>query len=386
MSCNPYHFVDQQVQPRVPCGQDNTMNRRQFLSNSAAAAVAGAGLLATQRAIFAANESPARIRIGFIGTSHPHAQGKLAAIRELDSVFELVGVVEPNASLRDASRSKPEYQDVKWLDEEALFATDGLQAVAVETDFPQLLPTAARSVGRGLFVHLDKPPGDSLPELANLLAEADRRKVYVQMGYMLRYNSAFDVCFRAAKEGWLGRIFECNTTMSTVRPAARRKDLDAGQAKGGAMFDLGSHVIDAVITVLGPPEKVTPYGRKLYSKQDEVVDNQLAVFEYPDAIATVRATFVEPFAGERRQFVLCGENGTMEIRPLEPPELRLSLQKPMGGFKAGPQTVKLEPMEGRYHAQLRDFANIVLGKAKPRWNTGHDLAVQKALLQSCALM
>jgi predicted dehydrogenase len=138
--------------------------------------------------------------------------------------------------------------------------------------------------------------------------------------------------------------------------------------------------------VLGPPAKVTPFGRKLYTSQDDVVDNQLAVFEYPDAIATVRATFVEPFAGDRRQFVVCGEDGTIEIRPLEPPQLKLSLQKPAGDYKAGAHSVELKPMEGRYHAQLRDFANITLGAVKPRWDTQHDLAVEKALLQSVGLM
>jgi predicted dehydrogenase len=152
------------------------------------------------------------------------------------------------------------------------------------------------------------------------------------------------------------------------------------------MFDLGSHLIDAVVAVLGPPNKVTPFGRKLYSRQDDVVDNQLAVFEYPDAIATVRATFVEPLAGDRRQFVVCGEKGTLEIRPLEPPQVRLSLEKPAGGFKSGAQVVKLPPMAGRYHAQLLDFAEIVRGTSKPRWTGEHDLAVQKALLQACNLM
>lgn len=360
------------------------MNRRQFFSNSAAASLVGASYLSAQTSAAADSGNVGRIKVGFIGTAHPHAQGKMAALRDLKGEFELVGVVEPDAKLRDESKSKPEYQDVKWMDESALLETSGLKAVVVETEFKDLLPTAARAVDRGLYVHLDKPPGESLDELTKLLDNAHRRKVYVQMGYMLRYNPAFEFCFRACREGWLGRIFELNTTMSTVRPAARRKDFF--QPKGGALFDLGSHIIDAVVTVLGPPEKVTPFGRKLYSKQDDVVDSQLAVFEYPDAIATVRATFVEPFAGDRRQFVVCGENGTIEIRPLEPPQLKMSLQKPAGGNKAGAHTVELEPMEGRYHAQLRDFASIVLGKQKPRWDSQHDLAVQKALLQSCGML
>jgi predicted dehydrogenase len=360
------------------------MNRRQFLSSSAAASLLGAGCLAASKSAFAVASNAKRIQVGFIGTSHPHAQGKMAALRELHDLFEIVGVAESNTKFREESESKPEYKGLNWLDESKLLDTPGLQAVIVETEFSDLLPTAARAVDRGYFVHLDKPPGESLEDLTKLLENARQKKVYVQMGYMLRYNPAFELCFRAAREGWLGRIFELNATMSTVRPAARRKDFF--EPKGGAMFDLGSHVIDAVVTVLGPPAKVTPFGRKLYTTQDDVVDNQLAVFEYPHAIATVRATFVEPFAGDRRQFVVCGENGTIEIRPLEPPQLKLSLQKPAGDYKAGAHSVELKPMEGRYHAQLRDFANITLGTAKPRWDTQHDLAVEKALLQSVGLM
>jgi predicted dehydrogenase len=359
------------------------MNRRQFIANAATVSLASAAGLGVRQSVFAGRESMGQVKVGFIGTAHPHAAGKLEDLRAQPDSFELIGVVEPNSALRDAAKKKREYQGVKWIDEDQLFRTEGLQAVVVETDFHELLPTAARAINRNLFVHLDKPPGDSLPELEKLLTNAQKRNVYVQMGYMLRYNPAFEICFEVARNGYLGRIFELNTTMSTVRPAVRRKEL--GQPKGGAMFDLGSHIIDALVTVLGPPQKVTAFGRKLYSKQDDVVDNQLAVFEYPDAIATARATFVEPFAGERRQFVVCGENGTLEIRPLEEPKLTISLQKPMGKYKAGRHNIELPKMEGRYRAQLRDFAEIVRGNAKPRWSIQHDLAVQKALLEACDL-
>ena len=261
------------------------MNRRHFFAQSATSAIAGAAYLATQPTAIANQSADTRVRVGFIGTSHPHAQGKVAAIRDLQADFDLIGVAEPNPELRESCKSKAEYRDVKWLDEESLLATPGLQAVLVETDFADLLPAAVRGVARGLHVHLDKPPGRSVDELAKLLADARSRGVHVQMGYMLRYNPAFELCFRAVK-GRLGRIFELNATMSTVRPSARRKEL--GEPKGGAMFDLGSHIIDAVVTLLGRPQKVTPFGHSLYSNQDNVVDNQLAVFEYPSAIAAIR--------------------------------------------------------------------------------------------------
>lgn len=359
------------------------MNRRQFLANSAAVSLASAVTQGVGPTVFAAHESGGKVKVGIIGTAHPHAAGKLADLRAQPEHFDLVGVVETKSALRDAAKKKREYQGVTWMDEDRLFRINGLQAVMVETDFAELLPTAARAIDRNLSIHLDKPPGDSLPELEKLLHDAQKRNVYVQMGYMLRYNPAFEICFEIARRGYLGRIFELNAVMSTVRPAVRRKEL--GQPKGGAMFDLGSHIIDAIVTVLGVPQKVSAFGQKLYSKQDDVVDNQLAVFEYPEAIATARATFVEPFADKRRQFVVCGENGTLEIRPFEEPKLTISLQKPMGKYKAGTHNIELPKMEGRYRAQLRDFAEIVSGNAKPRWSIQHDLATQKTLLEASDL-
>lgn len=357
------------------------MHRRQFLQRTAAITLAGAGYLAAQRTT--ATNAGAKVRVGMIGTAHPHAEGKLAAVRDLRDDFELVGVVEPNSARRAACQANPVYRDVPWLDEERLFATDGLQAVLVETEFAGLLPAAVRGVAHGLHVHLDKPPGKSVDALSRLLADAEQHGVHVQMGYMLRYNPAFDLCFRSAREGWLGRIFELNATMSKRHSTARRKEVE--EPAGGAMFDLGSHIIDAVVTVLGAPQKITPFGRQLHSEQDRVVDNQLAVFEYPDALATLRATFVEPQGGDRRQFVVCGENGTLEIRPLEPPHVRLLLEKPAGGFQHGEQIVELPEMPGRYHSQLADFAAVVRGQAKPRWSAEHDLDVQRALLAACNL-
>jgi predicted dehydrogenase len=199
------------------------------------------------------------------------------------------------------------------------------------------------------------------------------------MGYMLRYNPAFEFCFRAVREGWLGRVFEVTGSMSKLVEDRRRPEF----AEGGAMFELGCHIIDAVLCVLGPPTKVTSFNRA--TRSDDVSDNQTAVLEYPDAIATVRSSIVEPHGGDRRHFEVSGENGTVSIRPLEPPVVQLALEDPVGGFEAGPQTVKMPTETGRYHKQLQEFAAIVRGDKRPQWTSEHDLAVQLAVLQASDL-
>ena len=85
---------------------------------------------------------------------------------------------------------------------------------------------------------------------------------------------------------------------------------------------------------------------------------------------------------KRRQFVVAGTEGTIEIRPLEPPQLTLVLDRPRGKFAKGRQQVKLPAMPGRYDDQLRHLARIARGQSKPEYPPAHDLAVQELLLRA----
>ncbi len=348
------------------------MDRRTFL-----AMAAGAPWLSAVAA-------PSRkIKIGQIGTSHGHAQGKLKALRELNDVYELVGVVEPDAGRRAQAAQDSAYRDVRWLDEEELFNIPGLEAVAVETEVRHLVPTGLRCVQAGFHIHLDKPAGESLPAFRRLLDEAARRQRQVQMGYMFRYNPAFGFLFEAVKKGWLGRPIAIHAEISKLLDGPRRQE--QARYRGGSMFELGCHLIDATITVLGKPQRVTPFARQTRSADDLLVDDQHAVLEYEAAVATVRSSMAEVAGDRRRQFVLMGTEGTVEIRPLEPPTLAISLVKNQEKFKKGTQEVVLPPMPGRYNNQLRDLALAILGEKPPSWDAAHDLAVQETVLRSSGL-
>ena len=364
-----------------------SISRREFLSRSSK--IAGAGVLGLAASPIARAASPdlgpkdKRIKIGQIGTAHAHARGKMETLRKLDREYEVVGIVEPDAKRRKAVENRSAYKGLKWMTEEQLLNTKGLQAVAVETAKHALVPTATRCVNARMHIHLDKPPGESLSAFRKLLAEATRRGLTVQMGYMFRNNPAFQFCFKAVHEGWLGNIFEVHGVISKTISTSKRKEL--AKYAGGTMFNLGCHLIDSLVTVLGKPERVTPYVRRTRAQQDNLADNQLAVFEYPRATATIRSAVIEVEGSKRRQFVVCGDRGTVDIRPLEPPRLQLALDGPQGQYKKGYQEVKLPPMPGRYDGQLIEFARIIRGELEPDYTPSHDLAVHEAVLRACGL-
>jgi predicted dehydrogenase len=356
------------------------MQRREFLSTIARAGIAASRATAASHFASAAEGKP-RILIGQYGTGHAHADGKLAAIRR-SADFELIGVVEPDERLRRAAATRKDYKDVRWLTEEQLFNTPGLRAVAVETEVKDLLAAGGRCVAAGFHLHLDKPAGESLPTYRRLLADATNRGLTVQMGYMFRYNAGFEFCFHAAREGWLGKIFSIEAVIGKASAASERARLLP--YRGGTMFELGCHLIDAVVTLLGPPQQVTAVGRHSGAFADELLDNQLATLTYANAIVTVRSSLVEVAGNARRQFVVCGEGGTVDIRPLEPPSLRLALAQARGEFKKGYQDVTV-PSRPRYEADFADLARVIRGEKAFAWTQAHDLAVQETILQASGL-
>jgi predicted dehydrogenase len=349
----------------------NVLSRRAFLRTAALVPLVAYARTGAERP---------RIRIGQIGTGHAHAEGKLTAIRG-SADFELVGVVESDPRLRMRAERNKAYAGVTWLTEEQLLNAPALQAVAVETEVKDLLAVAGRCLAAGKHVHLDKAPGESLPIFTRLLAEATRRNLAVQMGYMFRYNPGFQLAAELVREGALGEIFEIDAVISKqVDEASRRLLLPY---RGGAMFELGCHLIDQVVALLGRPQKVTAHARSV--GRDGFADNQLAVLEYGRATVTVRSSLVEVDGPSRRQFVVCGTKGTFDLRPLEPPSARLALDAARGDWKRGYQEVRLPAPPGRYEGDFADLARVIRGEKSVDFPPAHDLAVQETVLLASGL-
>ncbi len=355
------------------------IQRRGFLQTVgfSAAALAGGALVHGQ-------SGPKRkVKIGQIGTAHAHASGKMDGLRRLSDEFEVVGVVEPDAQQRKIAEGQAAYRGLPWMTEEQLLNVPGLEAVAVETAVMDLIPTAARCVAAGLHLHLDKPGGLSLSAYRKVLEEARRRQRCVQMGFMFRHNPGFRFCFQAVRDGWLGEIFEVQGRMSRGHELSMRERLNA--YPGGTMFELGCHLIDALVNVLGRPASVAAFARRSRPQLDSLADNQVAVFEYPRALATVRSSLLEVDSGPNREFVVCGDQGTICIQPLEPPRVELALAKPQGKFGKGRHQIELPKMPGRYDEHLVELARIVRGEKETEYPPEHDLAAHEAVLRAAGL-
>lgn len=103
-----------------------------------------------------------RIRIAQIGIGHNHAADKMVALRALTDDFEVVGFAEDNPVWLEQRGGLEAYRGLRRMTEAEVLGMEGLDAVAVETDGFELVPTALRCAERNLHIHFDKPGGESL--------------------------------------------------------------------------------------------------------------------------------------------------------------------------------------------------------------------------------
>ncbi|MBM3498651.1 MAG: Gfo/Idh/MocA family oxidoreductase [Armatimonadetes bacterium] len=319
---------------------------------------------------------PEPLGIAMLGTTHAHAAGKMDVLRAASS-WRVIGACEPDVAALARQREHPSFRGVTWMTQEELLAHPDVQAVAVEGDVAENIALAQAAIAAGKPIHLDKPAGGDVAGAAELFAAAQRAGLIVQMGYMFRYNPAFRFIREALAQGWLGDLFFIRGRMSTNIPAERRPAM--ARFRGGMMFELGCHLLDQVVLLLGAPEQVQGFCRHDGPFEDDLADNTVAWFIYDRAVATLEVAAMETDPFPVRRFEVYGTEGSCVIEPLEPPALKVSFRTPPDGHPEGWHAIDL-PEYHRYVDDLEELAACLREGRPLPYTPAHDLAVQAALV------
>jgi len=342
------------------------MNRRQFLSTAATATA----VLSTPLAIRSA-EASRRIPIGFLGATYSHGPDKIKLAMSSPD-WEFVGVCDESA----AGRATCEKLGAKLISQDELFQR--ARVVAVESEVRDHAAHALLALEAGKHVHLEKPPATKLAEMQAVVALAREKRLLLQTGFMWRYNQGFTAIFDAVRQGWLGDVFLVRGFISNNVAPARRPEW--AEFDGGAMFELGSHLVDATVRLLGKPRSVTPFLRRHGRFEDSLKDNNVAVLEYDRATAVLINTALQPVGTPPRLFEVLGTNGTATLAPLEPPTLSVHLVNPAGPYAQGAQKVPL-PAYQRYVDDFKELAAAVRGEKALTATLDEELLVAETVLQ-----
>lgn len=319
------------------------------------------------------------IRIGQIGIGHNHSMSKMKAVRKFPQLFEVIGYAEPNEKWIEKRGQHKGIEGLPRLSvEEVIRQSD---AVLIESDVWDLTKYAKMCVDAGKHIHMDKPASGTLEEYKSVLDTAKQKKLVVQLGYMYRYNPAVLKCLEHIRNGDLGEIYSINAEMSTFHPTEYRQWLT--NFGGGIMYILGSHLVDLVVYMLGEPKKITSFLKHTGLDGIDLEDNNLAVLEYDKALARIFVSSVEVNGFGRRQLMVSGSKGTVNICPLERPITMTYSDTGIADklFEDRKITIPFEDhtASGRYDEMVQDFYAYIKGEKENPFTYEHDYLVQKVL-------
>ncbi len=321
-----------------------------------------------------------RIKLGQIGIGHNHGEAKMLAARKFPELFEIVGYAEENEKWIEKRGNNDGYKGLTRMSVKELL--DRCDAVLVESDVWDLTEYAKMCIAAGKHIHMDKPASGRLSEWKSLLENAKSQGLVVQMGYMYRYNPAILKCLEHIKNGDLGEIYSINAEMSTFHNPDYKRWLT--NFKGGIMYILGSHLVDLIVYILGEPEKVTSFLKHTKLDGIDFEDNNLAVLEYDKALARVFVSSVEVNGFGRRQLVVSGSKGTVNIMPIERKctmtysDIGIANGKCYEDMKEYVE-VSDDSATCRYDQMMKDFYAYIIGEKQNPFTYEHDYKVQKVI-------
>ena len=328
-----------------------------------------------------------KIKIAQIGTGHDHAGVTFAALRRMTDIFEVAGYAQVP---EDMGVFQSEcYEGAKRYSVEEILAMPDLDAVTVETFDLALVPYAQKAADRGLHVQMDKAPGESAEAYEKLLSTIKEKNLAFGIGYMYRFNPLIRKAFEKVKNGELGKIYAVEADMSCFYGKEKREWL--GNFQGGMMQYLGCHLIDLVIRLQGIPQEIIPYNYATGADGVSSKDVAFALLKYPNGLSFVKSSMLALGGYVKRNLVIYGERGKIEICPLEK-------------YKSGPSTISTKmteytPQDGwhglgkqteslpfdRYETMLSAFAAMIRGERGYEVDLETEARIHRCLLAACGL-
>lgn len=329
-----------------------------------------------------------KIKIAQIGINeHSHSNQIFSSIAKQKDLFEVVGYVLPENERERIPHKVKLFEGFSELSLDDVLNNPEIEAVAIETDEVYLTKYALMAANAGKHIHMEKPGGVSLADFERLISVMKKTEKVFHIGYMYRYNPYIKELIKNVKKGVLGEIISVEAQMNCIHLPEMRQWLD--RLPGGMTFWLGCHLIDLIYTLQGKPKKIIPFNKCSNFGVSNTMDFGMAVFEYENGVSFAKANAVEFGGFARRQLVVTGTKGTVELKPLERYESGDLLYTEKTEYEAfdwnnNGKTCKSKSFD-RYDEMMCSFAKYVRQETSNPYTLDYELELYKILLKSCGV-
>ena len=199
-------------------------------------------------------------RVGFLGTGWI-GRHRMEAIVEAGTV-EVAGIADPSPDMvAEARKLAPDAPVVDGLD--GLLAL-GLDGLVIATPSALHAEQSIAALNAGVAVFCQKPLGRTAEEARAVVAAARAADRLLSVDFSYRFQDGTRRVAELARSGALGRVFAADLVFHNAYGPDKPWFYDPKFAGGGCVMDLGVHLVDLALWVLGFPE-VTDVRSQLFT-------------------------------------------------------------------------------------------------------------------------
>lgn len=325
-----------------------------------------------------------KIKIAQIGTSaNSHGNFIWNSLLKQTDLFEVIGYALPENEREKFPHQAETFDGYREMTVDDILNNPEIEAVAVETEEIYLTKYALMVANAGKHLHMEKPGGVEFADFERLIEILKSKELVFSTGYMYRFNPKVKEALAKVKSGELGEIYSVEAQMNCTHTEEVRNWLH--NFPSGMLFFLGCHLIDLIYQIQGEPAEVIPLSTSTGFDGVSTSDYGMVVFKYKNGVSFAKACDTEQGGFLRRQLVICGEKGTIEIKPLE-------VLAQGGQYSVMSETYSNEwhkewnitktEVYDRYDDMMCNFAEMVRGKKNP-YSYDYELGLYKLILRSC---
>lgn len=191
------------------------------------------------------------VRVLLVGFGYASATFHAPLIGAVDGMA-LAGVVSRDpAKVQTAWPGVPVYADLA----QALAQNDA-ELVVIASPNDTHHPLACQALAAGRHVVVDKPFTLTLAEADDLIARAQGAGRVLSVFHNRRWDSDFLALQRLRDDGRLGRWTHVESHFDRYRPEVRQRWRESDLPGAGLWYDLGPHLLDQALQLLGTPESI----------------------------------------------------------------------------------------------------------------------------------
>jgi len=229
--------------------------------------------------------------------------------------LEITHVVTRDPVRRGQAAEELPHARLVGTTEELWQSAEELDLVVVASANPAHVPVATAALELGLATVVDKPLALTSEEAERLCALARERDVPLTVFHNRRWDSEALTAAQLLEQGTLGELLRLESRFTRYRPELVDRWREDPAAGGGVLLDLGSHLVDQALHLLGPVVDVYAEvdARRAGARVDD--DCFLALRHASGARSHLWCSMTAPWPGPR--MVLQGLDGAWEKAGLD---------------------------------------------------------------------